>query len=500
MIGDVQSQPHPSRPPWDRERANGELATLSLLAFDCAEAGALMGEAVELICGVLGVEFGSVMQASTDRGELVLTAGYGWADGEVGERTISTGIDSSLEYVSMAAYAMSSKEPVRVEDLTQDPRFGGCPLMRDHGIVSGVMAKIYVRNRLFGLLGAYSSRRMAFTKDEAYWLADVAKVLGGTLMLAQAQEVRQGKTEQEQARAWRRERDALQDAMEVVAASSCPRAALVAAAKMAVAEFADWCFVDLVEHDGDGFQEGDTIRRIVVGADWEGAEDESTLAEELSYPLNPTASHGTPKVVRSGRPELIPFVTDEVLLESANDPEHLASLRKLDPKSYVAVPVRVAGRPVGALMLFSIDPERLFGERELQRAEDLARCASLVLSGLRWRAKGTVSGAVTVPITALLAEERAPVVRAEHRPALGEGRPRRRDGTSSASPLHLLQGRQMEVLMLLNQGKVPAQIAAKLHLQPTTVYNHLQKIYRALGVTGQGPALFEARRLGLFDD
>ena len=164
-----------------------ELADLALLALEGAEVGALMEEAIGMACGALGATFVSVMEASEDRAELLLRAGTGWADGEVGERSVSTGIDSPVERVSMAGYAMMSKDPVRTEDLRRDPRFGGCPLMREHGVVSGIMTRIDmsgridVNGRLYGVLGAHCTEPRSFGNEEGYWLRDVSRALGGAL-------------------------------------------------------------------------------------------------------------------------------------------------------------------------------------------------------------------------------------------------------------------------------------------------------------------------------
>lgn len=169
------------RPDVNGGRGQKELADLLLLALEDAEFGALMEEAIEVVRGSLGVGLVCVMEATQDRAELVLRAGAGWHEGEVGERTVSTGIDSPVEQVSMPGYAMMSKDPVLTENLYRDPRFGGCPLMHEHGVASGIMAKIDVGGRLYGVLGAHCTEQRSFQDDEAYWLRDVSRALGGAL-------------------------------------------------------------------------------------------------------------------------------------------------------------------------------------------------------------------------------------------------------------------------------------------------------------------------------
>ena len=121
---------------------------------------------------------------------------------------------------------------------------------------------------------------------------------------------------------------------------------------------------------------------MVVGSPLTTRRD-AELANYFSheYALDPTAPHGTPKVLREGRPELIPVVEDETLRAAAIDAEHLENLRDLGPTSYLAVPLRTKGRTAGTLVLVSTDPATTFDEAHLSAAEDLASCAALVLSG-----------------------------------------------------------------------------------------------------------------------
>lgn len=158
-----------------------DIADLALLALEGVEFGSLVAESIGVVRDALNVGFVCVMEAGEDRAELVLRAGAGWHEGEVGQRSVSTGIDSPIEQVSMAGYAMMSKDPIYTEDLGRETRFGGCPLMREHGVVSGIMTKIDVGGKLYGVLGAHCTEPRSFHDGEAYWLRDVSRSLGGTL-------------------------------------------------------------------------------------------------------------------------------------------------------------------------------------------------------------------------------------------------------------------------------------------------------------------------------
>lgn len=57
-----------------------------------------------------------------------------------------------------------------------------------------------------------------------------------------------------------------------------------------------------------------------------------------------------------------------------------------------------------------------------------------------------------------------------------------------------LTSRETEVLTLASQGLTNQQIAAKLHVSPQTVKNHLARSYAKLGVHSRGEALLRARQ------
>lgn len=61
----------------------------------------------------------------------------------------------------------------------------------------------------------------------------------------------------------------------------------------------------------------------------------------------------------------------------------------------------------------------------------------------------------------------------------------------------LLTDREREVLALTADGLSGPEIAARLHLSPTTVKTHLQNVYRKLEVSDRAAAVAEALRRGL---
>ena len=77
--------------------------------------------------------------------------------------------------------------------------------------------------------------------------------------------------------------------------------------------------------------------------------------------------------------------------------------------------------------------------------------------------------------------------------ALMSGVRERRDPPVTLSP------REQEVLRGLARGRSGPQIAAELHLSPSTVKTHLQRLYERLGVSDRAAAVAEGMRRGLIE-
>ena len=63
----------------------------------------------------------------------------------------------------------------------------------------------------------------------------------------------------------------------------------------------------------------------------------------------------------------------------------------------------------------------------------------------------------------------------------------------------LLSPRELETVRLIADGLSVPQIAARLHLAPTTVRTHVQNLYEKLGVSDRGAAVAEAMRRRLLE-
>jgi PAS domain S-box-containing protein len=167
----------------------------------------------------------------------------------------------------------------------------------------------------------------------------------------------------------------LAEASSALASSLDYETTLGAVARLAVPQIADWCAVDMLGQDG-GLE-----RLAVVHAD----PRKVALVRELDrrYEVDMEAGSGVPNVMRTGFPELVPDITDELLAETAEDPEHHRLLQSLGLKSYIIVPLVARGRTLGALTLMTAESGRRYGMSDLAVAENLAGRAALAVDNAR---------------------------------------------------------------------------------------------------------------------
>jgi serine phosphatase RsbU (regulator of sigma subunit)/anti-sigma regulatory factor (Ser/Thr protein kinase) len=146
-------------------------------------------------------------------------------------------------------------------------------------------------------------------------------------------------------------------------------------AYLTVPRLADWCGIELVGDDG-------SIRNAAVA---HVDPEKVKFAEDLRrrFPLDPEAPTGVPNVIRTGRSELYPEITDEMLQRAVNDPEQLQIFREVGFSSVMVVPLIARARTLGTLSLVYAETGRRYDEEDLRFAEDLARRAAIAVDNAR---------------------------------------------------------------------------------------------------------------------
>jgi PAS domain S-box-containing protein len=150
-------------------------------------------------------------------------------------------------------------------------------------------------------------------------------------------------------------------------------------AELAVPALADEVLIDMVT------SEGRLERRAAAHA------DPHTLTRirelERRFPPELEDAYGAGAVVRSGRPQLVPEITEEMLASIARDEEHGRLIRELGLRSFMAVPLTTRDRVLGAITFISSSSARRFGPENLAFAQELARRAAAALENAQLHAE-----------------------------------------------------------------------------------------------------------------
>ena len=140
--------------------------------------------------------------------------------------------------------------------------------------------------------------------------------------------------------------------------------------QLVVPRFADWCIIDLVARDN-------SLERVAVSAG--GADTEALLSELQGYAPDWSSPQPAAEVLRSRKTIIIPEVTEETLVSTARDARHLEIMRRLRPRSAIAVPMATRQRVVGAITLVRNSPGQPYDGPDIAMAEELARRAALAV-------------------------------------------------------------------------------------------------------------------------
>ena len=286
-----------------------------------------------------------------------------------GRWTIARRHGLSDEYTAASTVAIagtpvtvSLEEPLVAEDVETAAWL--TPELRAAHAREGTQSLLVVglrdRDRILGTISFYFRQPHRFAEAECATAVALANLAAASLVSAQLYENQARMAE---------ERRLVAEASQVLASSRDYEQTLRTVAALVVPEFADWCAIDLTT------PEGGLERLTMAHAD----PAKVALAEELAerHPPNPDLPYGVASVVRTGRPELIADVSDDLLVEaSAGDEELLRLLRELGLRSWMCVPVAARDRVLGAITFVTAESGRRYDESDLAIAESLARQAA----------------------------------------------------------------------------------------------------------------------------
>jgi PAS domain S-box-containing protein len=167
----------------------------------------------------------------------------------------------------------------------------------------------------------------------------------------------------------------LTEATNILASSIDYSETLVNLSKMITPEIADWCSIDEVD------EEGVLNRTVVSHIDPEKVKFAYELVHK--YPPDINDPRGIYEVVRTHQSELHHQITNENIESAARNQEHLDLLHQLGPKSAILVPLLSRDKIYGVLTLVMSESGRLFDEKDLDFAVELARRTTLAIENAR---------------------------------------------------------------------------------------------------------------------
>lgn len=167
----------------------------------------------------------------------------------------------------------------------------------------------------------------------------------------------------------------LADAGAVLGSSLDYHATLRQLSRLLVPRLADWCAIDLLAESG-------ALERVAV---YHPDPAQVARGEELfaRYPPHRDEARGAWHVIRTGQPEWLAEITDEILAASISDPDHLALLRALQLRSYVSVPLLARQATIGVLTLVHAESGRRYQQSDLALITELAGRAAAAVDNAR---------------------------------------------------------------------------------------------------------------------
>lgn len=146
-------------------------------------------------------------------------------------------------------------------------------------------------------------------------------------------------------------------------------------ARLVIPDLADWCRVDMLQEDG-------SARLLAVT---HTDPDKVKWAQQLAtkYPPRMSDPHGLPNVLRTGKAEIYPDITEEMLAGGVADPEYLALLKTVKFRGVIIAPIISTRGVIGALTLVSAESKRRYTERDVALAVELGRRAGIAVENAR---------------------------------------------------------------------------------------------------------------------
>jgi len=260
----------------------------------------------------------------------------------------------------------------------------------------------------------------------------------------------------------------LSEASAVLASSLDYQTTLEQVAQLTVPELADWCTVHVVAEDG-------SIEQLAV-AHVDPGKIEWAHQIRDKYPVTGDETRAAGLTLRTGQSDLVPYISDEMLVQAARDPEHLEILRQVGFNSVMTVPLQIQERILGVISFVSAESGRRYNLTDLRLAQELARRASLAIdnaqlyrTALAHRAQAEAANRVKDEFLAVLSHE----LRTPLNPILGWAkllRDRRLDASKTDFALGTIErNAKLQAQLIEDLLDISSILQGKLRLNVTPV-------------------------------
>lgn len=158
-----------------RTRQKEALAQLGLYALDVHDVKAIIDKAVKEICSMLEVDHCLVLELDDEEDTFNLMGSTKWTAGSEQKEKIDA--DDRWD----AGYTLKTGEPLVIKNYQEEQRFSKIPLFRDKDITSGINVLIKGTERVYGVLGIYSSQSRDFTEHDVNFAQIMANLIGESI-------------------------------------------------------------------------------------------------------------------------------------------------------------------------------------------------------------------------------------------------------------------------------------------------------------------------------
>ncbi|HXG35839.1 MAG TPA: PAS domain S-box protein, partial [Dehalococcoidia bacterium] len=368
FLRDISAQKEAAEALKVRLKQNEIVAELGRKALGGMGLEELLDETVRAVAQGLQVEFAKVLQLQPDGKSFLVKAGVGWRDGVVGNAIVEANRDTQ------AGYTLFSGGPIIEDDLTVETRFRGNPILRNHGVRSGVTVIIESKGHPFGILGAHTAEVRAFSENDVHFLQTVANTLAQAIDRDRFERERNQLLLQE-LNARRQLEDALKDrevALQLRTSVEERLGLLVEASEELIGSLDVAKVLHVISDLSSRLVSADAVALWQLDNEASKWQIVFSRGFSLNYPKGAVRAAG-------------PVVTEPVFIENLDRDDSIVPeerrriLKEERIRSLMILPLRVRGENTGTLIFYYRTPRR-FMEMEMRVGSALANLAASALT------------------------------------------------------------------------------------------------------------------------